>query len=175
MAGDAPTRLVLALTAPDGRPGGWPDVRFGPRARRLSDGLTRAQRGRTVVPTWSRPPSAGWTSSSSPTRSLGFPWAVLQKFGNDQAGSKAALLAYYGLFALFPLLLLFTTILGYVLHGNERLRQDLVDSASAPSRSSAPSSSRKPTPWKEAGRPPPSAPFCSSTAPSGSVRRLRAP
>jgi YihY family inner membrane protein len=60
---------------------------------------------------------------------LGFPWAVLQKFGNDQAGSKAALLAYYGLFALFPLLLLFTTILGYVLHGNERLRQDLVDSA----------------------------------------------
>jgi YihY family inner membrane protein len=60
---------------------------------------------------------------------LGFPWAVLQKFGNDQAGSKAALLAYYGLFALFPLLLLFTTILGYVLHGNERLRQDLVNSA----------------------------------------------
>ncbi len=60
---------------------------------------------------------------------LGFPWAVLQKFGNDQAGSKAALIAYYGLFALFPLLLLFTTILGYVLHGNEHLRQELVDSA----------------------------------------------
>ena len=34
---------------------------------------------------------------------LGFPFAVLQKFGNDQAGSKAALIAYYGLFALFPL------------------------------------------------------------------------
>jgi YihY family inner membrane protein len=60
---------------------------------------------------------------------LGFPWAVVQKFGNDQAASKAALIAYYGLFALFPLLLLFTTILGYVLHGNERLRQDLVNSA----------------------------------------------
>jgi YihY family inner membrane protein len=60
---------------------------------------------------------------------LGFPWAVIQKFGNDQAGSKAALIAYYGLFALFPLLLLFATILGYVLHGNERLRQDLVNSA----------------------------------------------
>lgn len=60
---------------------------------------------------------------------LGFPWAVVQKFGNDQAGSKAALLAYYGLFAVFPLLLLFTTILGYVLQGNERLRQNLVDSA----------------------------------------------
>ena len=60
---------------------------------------------------------------------FGFPWAVLQKFGNDQAGSKAALIAYYGLFALFPLLLLFTTILGYVLHNNEQLRQDLVNSA----------------------------------------------
>ncbi len=60
---------------------------------------------------------------------LGFPFAVVQKFGNDQAGSKAALIAYYGLFALFPLLLLFTTILGYVLNGNEKLRNDLVDSA----------------------------------------------
>jgi YihY family inner membrane protein len=60
---------------------------------------------------------------------LGFPFAVVQKFGNDQAGSKAALIAYYGLFALFPLLLLFTTILGYVLHNNEKLRRDLIDSA----------------------------------------------
>jgi YihY family inner membrane protein len=60
---------------------------------------------------------------------LGFPFAVLQKFGNDQAGSKAALIAYYGLFALFPLLLLFTTILGYVLQDNEKLRNDLVNSA----------------------------------------------
>jgi YihY family inner membrane protein len=60
---------------------------------------------------------------------LGFPIAVMQKFGNDQGTSRAALIAYYGLFALFPLLLLFTTILGYVLHGDEHLRKDLVDSA----------------------------------------------
>jgi len=60
---------------------------------------------------------------------LGFPFAVLQKFGNDQAASKAALIAYYGLFALFPLLMLFTTVLGYVLHNNDQLRKDLVDSA----------------------------------------------
>ena len=60
---------------------------------------------------------------------VGFPFAVLQKFGNDQAGSKAALIAYYGLFALFPLLMLFTTILGYLLHNNEQLRKNLVDSA----------------------------------------------
>jgi YihY family inner membrane protein len=60
---------------------------------------------------------------------FGFPFAVIQKFGNDQAGSKAALIAYYGLFALFPLLLLFTTILGYALRDNEKLQKDLVDSA----------------------------------------------
>jgi YihY family inner membrane protein len=60
---------------------------------------------------------------------FGFPFAVFQKFGNDQAGSKAALIAYYGLFAIFPLLMLFTTILGYVVHNNDQLRKDLVDSA----------------------------------------------
>ena len=60
---------------------------------------------------------------------FGFPFAVLQKFGNDQAGGNAALIAYYGLFALFPLLMLFATILGYVLHNNDQLRKDLVNSA----------------------------------------------
>ena len=60
---------------------------------------------------------------------LGFPFAVFQKFGNDQAGSRAALIAYYGLFALFPLLLLFTTILGYVLQGNEKVQANLINSA----------------------------------------------
>ena len=60
---------------------------------------------------------------------LGFPFAVIQKFGNDQAGSRAALIAYYGLFALFPLLLLFTTILGYALRGNEKLQANLINSA----------------------------------------------
>lgn len=62
-------------------------------------------------------------------RGLAVPWAVLQKFGNDQGGAKAALMAYYGLFAVFPLLLLFTTVLGFVLSGNEELRHRLIDSA----------------------------------------------
>ncbi|HEY6274954.1 MAG TPA: YihY/virulence factor BrkB family protein [Streptosporangiaceae bacterium] len=60
---------------------------------------------------------------------IAFPWAVVQKFGNDQAGSKAALMAYYGLFALFPLLLLLATILGFALSGNPALRDSLIDSA----------------------------------------------
>ncbi len=60
---------------------------------------------------------------------IGFPWAVVQKFGDDQAGSKAALMAYYGLFALFPLLLLLTTVLGFVLAGNPALHEQLIGSA----------------------------------------------
>jgi YihY family inner membrane protein len=60
---------------------------------------------------------------------LAFPWAVMQKFGNDQAGGKAALMAYYGLFALFPLLLLLATILGFVLAGDPALRAQLINSA----------------------------------------------
>jgi YihY family inner membrane protein len=62
---------------------------------------------------------------------LAFPWAVVQKFGGDQAGSKAALMAYYGLFALFPLLLLLATILGFALSGDPALRERLIDSALA--------------------------------------------
>jgi YihY family inner membrane protein len=60
---------------------------------------------------------------------LAFPWAVMQKFGNDQAGGKAALMAYYGLFALFPLLLLLATILGFALAGNPALREQVIDTA----------------------------------------------
>jgi membrane protein len=49
---------------------------------------------------------------------LAIPFAVLRKFGNDQAGSLAALVAYYAFFSLFPLLLVMTTILGFVLQHN---------------------------------------------------------
>ena len=45
-------------------------------------------------------------------------FAVLKKFSDDGAGNRAALMAYYGFFSLFPLLLLFTTILGFVLAGH---------------------------------------------------------
>jgi YihY family inner membrane protein len=62
---------------------------------------------------------------------LGFPLAVLRKFGDDQATSKAVVVAYNGLFALFPLLLLFSTVLGFVLHGDPHLRADVLNSAVA--------------------------------------------
>lgn len=51
-------------------------------------------------------------------RWLAIPFAVIKKFGDDQGGHLAALVAYYAFFSLFPLLLVFVTILGFVLHGN---------------------------------------------------------
>jgi membrane protein len=53
------------------------------------------------------------------------PMAVVRKFGNDQAGSLAALIAYYAFFSIFPLLLVFTTILGFVLQSNSELYNDV--------------------------------------------------
>ncbi|MCA1727093.1 MAG: YihY/virulence factor BrkB family protein, partial [Actinobacteria bacterium] len=59
----------------------------------------------------------------------GFPFAVAKKFAEDQAGHLAALVAYYAFFSLFPLLMVFTAILGFLLHDNAELRQTILDSA----------------------------------------------
>ena len=64
-------------------------------------------------------------------RWLAFPVAVAKKFGEDQAGHRAALLAYYGFFSLFPLLLVAVTVLGFVLQGRSDMGQRIVDSAVA--------------------------------------------
>lgn len=60
---------------------------------------------------------------------LGFPVAVAKKFGDDGAGHLAALVAYYAFFSLFPLLMVFTAVLAFVLRGNEELQQTILDSA----------------------------------------------
>ena len=60
------------------------------------------------------------------------PMAVIRKFGNDQAGSLAALIAYYAFFSIFPLLLVFTTILGFVLQGNKELYDDVTKIGARP-------------------------------------------
>ncbi|MDL2341573.1 MAG: YhjD/YihY/BrkB family envelope integrity protein [Patescibacteria group bacterium] len=39
-----------------------------------------------------------------------FPYAVIKKYGEDEAGYQAALLTYYGFLSLFPLLLVVTTL-----------------------------------------------------------------
>lgn len=60
---------------------------------------------------------------------LAFPFAVVKKFGDDRAGGLAALMAYYGFVALFPLLLLLVTFLGLALRGNEELQHRVLRSA----------------------------------------------
>jgi YihY family inner membrane protein len=60
---------------------------------------------------------------------LGFPIGVVKKFADDHAGNLAALMAWYGFFALFPLLLVLVTVLGYVLRGNPGLYRDIVRSS----------------------------------------------
>jgi len=61
-------------------------------------------------------------------RLAGFAFGVVKKFGDDRAGSLAALMAYYGFLALFPLLLLLVTVLGFVAQHNSDFQERLVDS-----------------------------------------------
>lgn len=62
-------------------------------------------------------------------RWLGMPIAVLYKFFDDQGNYLAALIAYYGFVSLFPLLLLFTTVMGFLLDGNSGLYERALNSA----------------------------------------------
>jgi membrane protein len=59
---------------------------------------------------------------------LGFPLGVLYKFVEDQGPYLAALITYYGFLSLFPLLLLLTSILGFVLQGRPDLQREILDS-----------------------------------------------
>jgi len=59
---------------------------------------------------------------------LGFPFGVVKKYGDDRGGRHAALLAHYGLLCLFPLLLVFVTVLSYALANDPRLQEDVIES-----------------------------------------------
>jgi membrane protein len=62
-------------------------------------------------------------------RWAGFPLAVAYKYFDDFGAYLAALLTYYGFVSLFPLLLLLSTILGFVLAGDQRLQHEVLTSA----------------------------------------------
>ncbi|MDP9133771.1 MAG: YihY/virulence factor BrkB family protein [Actinomycetota bacterium] len=63
--------------------------------------------------------------------SVAFAVAVGRKFVDDRAGAFAALIAYYAFFSIFPLLLALTSVLGFVLQGDEQLQEEIVDSVFA--------------------------------------------
>lgn len=62
-------------------------------------------------------------------RRVAFPLAVTYKFFDDQGSYLAALIAYYGFLSIFPLLLLLTSILGFVLRGDPHLQHQILHSA----------------------------------------------
>ncbi|MHB1538765.1 MAG: YihY/virulence factor BrkB family protein [Solirubrobacteraceae bacterium] len=61
--------------------------------------------------------------------SLAIPIAVLRNFSEAEGGSAAALIAYWGFFSIFPLLLVFTTILGFLLQSDPSVHRAVLHSA----------------------------------------------
>jgi len=57
---------------------------------------------------------------------LGFPYAVVKKYGDDEGGREAALITYYGFLSIFPLLLLAVAALSRVLADHPDLHQRLI-------------------------------------------------
>jgi membrane protein len=60
---------------------------------------------------------------------IAFPVAVWKKFGDDEAGNLAALIAYFAFVSVFPLLLVLITVLGIALRDNPSLQQKVLNSA----------------------------------------------
>jgi YihY family inner membrane protein len=58
------------------------------------------------------------------SRPVGFLFGVVKKFGDDRGPALSALLTYYGFMSLFPLLLVLTTILGFI--GNASIEHNVI-------------------------------------------------
>lgn len=56
---------------------------------------------------------------------------TIEGFRRHRSGRNAALIAHFGFVSVFPLLLVFTTVLGFVLQSHPNLRNDIIDSALA--------------------------------------------
>jgi YihY family inner membrane protein len=65
------------------------------------------------------------------SRWLGFPLAVMGKFRDDHGGALTTVIAYNAFFALFPLLLVVVTVLGFLLGRDSGFQQRLLGSAVA--------------------------------------------
>jgi YihY family inner membrane protein len=60
---------------------------------------------------------------------VGVPVAVVYKFFDDQGSYLAAVLTYYAFVAIFPLLLIGSSVLGFLLQGDPELEQEVLSSA----------------------------------------------
>jgi uncharacterized BrkB/YihY/UPF0761 family membrane protein len=64
-------------------------------------------------------------------RGVGIPIAVVYKFFDDQGGYLAAVITYYAFIAIFPLMLIGSSVLGFVLQGHPALQREILTSALA--------------------------------------------
>lgn len=62
-------------------------------------------------------------------RFLSFPIAVIYKYADDQGNYLAAVVSYYAFIAIFPILLILSSILGFFLQGDPDLQEQLLDTA----------------------------------------------
>ena len=62
-------------------------------------------------------------------RPAAFGFGVIKKYGDDNGGSLAALLTYYGFLSVFPLLLVLVTVIGIVAGSHAGLEKRIVNSA----------------------------------------------
>ena len=60
---------------------------------------------------------------------LAIPIAVYKKFSDDEAGKLAALISYYAFLSVFPLLIVFATVLSHALVDHPELAEELVQTA----------------------------------------------
>ena len=56
---------------------------------------------------------------------------TVEGFRRHRSGRNAALIAHFGFVSVFPLMLVFTTVLGFLLQSRPKLRTDIIDSALA--------------------------------------------
>jgi membrane protein len=64
-------------------------------------------------------------------RLVGVPLAIVYKFFDDQGGYLAAVVTHYAFVAILPLLLIASSVLGFVLQGHPRLEHEILSSALA--------------------------------------------
>ena len=102
---------------------------------RSKDAAEGAEKGRGAGSTSSKAPEPSWWQRvdryQRRHRWAGFPLGVIYKYGDDQGNYLAALITYYAFLSLFPLLLLASSILGFVLQNNPELQQQILDSTLA--------------------------------------------
>jgi len=72
---------------------------------------------------------------------LGFPYAVVRKYGDDGGWRHAALITYYGFLSLFPILLVAASLLTTVLVNRPALREEMVAALLPPALQSTVNSS----------------------------------